>query len=234
MIGARDILVEINTDGFEKRENFVNEIGKNQFIEKVSCLNNGKYFVKAICVKLEQLSQLQSLFNHMSSILSYDIYLLDNLISTKDTFTKLETQIIRTLNINPRMSISDVSKRIGRSIKGVRLAIKRLADTNSINFTIQPHIHFYCMKLLTHNSSRDKELQQRIRRELPYVWDVFQSTEGVVFITFFIEQISNITYIRRWVENQSVYRLDFESIGEPFRYYSNIRSKALYDMISES
>lgn len=233
MISARSTLTMIKTEGSEQRNQFMEEIGRNPLVESVSCLESGRYLVDGICAGIQHLADQQSFFENNPRIDSFVTHLMQNQDERKTSFTKLELEILNLLYQEPRMSLVSLATNIGRSSKSVRNAVIRLIDNSKVHFTVKPHIHYYFVESSFQNDESNF-IQNTIfpHSILSSIWRrSYSSSERIFFTWFMIERISDISNIRGYISNIPNWKTEYESIGEPTRYFESIRTDEMLKLL---
>jgi DNA-binding Lrp family transcriptional regulator len=229
-IKANRLLMILKSPNIEKTKELVMEIGENRLVESVGRIDSDRILINAICCNLDQFFELKTFLSRNLNVDQIESHLLRTKTQGNQSLSKLELDILRYLNTHPRMPSHTLANRIGRSAKTVRLAINKLQSTGKVHFSIQPSFHYFFSKIrINHNNNIMKN--HRINDELPSVWTVHQSSsDSLFFVTFLPTDISELSFIRQWFDDNDVFDLEYIDVGEPLEYYPSIRKELLLNL----
>jgi DNA-binding Lrp family transcriptional regulator len=228
-VDAKRVIILITTNQKEDRDFFSDTIGHHQLIESVALLNDGKYLVHATCFAFDDGTQIERFLSELPNVKSviFDTLRVQSL--RRPSFTKMQLKILSQLVANPRYPSSTVAEKIQRSTKGVRLAIKRLVNSDSIVFTTHNKFLGYFVIMSYENTYLTLEkIVEWIGKEFTCVWEsLISSIAPTLYITFAVDGIDEINLIRDKICDSSFFSLQYASICTPSKFYGNKRHELL-------
>ncbi|MHA1959927.1 MAG: winged helix-turn-helix transcriptional regulator, partial [Candidatus Thorarchaeota archaeon] len=134
----------LTTDGTERVDDFVNQIGAEPSIGHVSTLvtvEGGAYLVWGQYVGNEMLSNLGTFLRRFDSVQNVEMHSLTTTEPRSETeLTKLHLRVLKCLKENPRMSISDIAEKSGLAPKTVRRALREMDESACASYIARPDL----------------------------------------------------------------------------------------------
>jgi len=208
---------------------FENNLKNNPFVERIGKLSEYQYVVGGLCRTIDDMTVYNSVFAKNSYVDNFETHILKTHNSHSLNITHLQKEVIKVLCNNPRKSYSDIARMIGKSPKGVRLALNRLLDFETLRFTIKVSIPTYFVKLNYYEKKNIQSLShQRINSDL--VWKYHLSlSDSSLFVFFFFENPSDLSNIRNIISGISYGSVDFSAVCEPMKYFDKLQTGILMD-----
>jgi len=131
MIGAELVIALVQTDGTEFPEEFMKQIGESIDaiqVSPVACGIGSLYCVFAFATGPKGILELGGHLRSMKPTTNVDIHILVYPKGKKMELSKTHLKVLKALLEDPRMAISDISKRAGLTARRVRRALNELQE----------------------------------------------------------------------------------------------------------
>jgi DNA-binding Lrp family transcriptional regulator len=139
MVGAELVIAIVQTDGTEYAEEFVNEISEGIDVMQVSpvaCGLGSLYCLFAFVTGPKGVLELGGRIRAMESVTNVEIHILVYPKGKKMKLSKMHLRVLKVLLDDPRMSISDISKRVNLTARRVRRSLRELQDGGAVQFSV--------------------------------------------------------------------------------------------------
>lgn len=149
MLDVERLDIEIYTDGSEKIEELINQIGTHRLIGTAYREQNRKYAAGALVAGTAEFFELKGFLESLDSVTRVELHPYVNVYSEapphsrlrsrgqKVSFTNHQLQVLKCLSENVRMSISEISKRINLTPRRVGRILRELEEGGGVHFTIR-------------------------------------------------------------------------------------------------
>ncbi|MHA3963743.1 MAG: winged helix-turn-helix transcriptional regulator [Candidatus Thorarchaeota archaeon SMTZ1-45] len=139
MIGAELVIALVQTDGTEFPEEFMKQIGESIDaiqVSPVACGIGSLYCVFAFATGPKGILELGGHLRSMKPTTNVDIHILVYPKGKKMELSKTHLKVLKALLEDPRMAISDISKRAGLTARRVRRALNELQDGGAVHLSV--------------------------------------------------------------------------------------------------
>ncbi|MFW9943819.1 MAG: winged helix-turn-helix transcriptional regulator [Candidatus Sifarchaeia archaeon] len=139
MIGAELVIALVQTDGTEFPEEFMNQIGESIDaiqVSPVACGIGSLYCIFAFATGPKGILELGGRLRAMEPTTNVDIHILVYPKGKKMKLSKTHLKVLKALLEDPRMSISDISKRADLTARRVRRTLKELQDGGAVDLSV--------------------------------------------------------------------------------------------------
>jgi DNA-binding Lrp family transcriptional regulator len=149
MLDTEGLDIEIHTDGSEKIEELINQIGTHRMIGTVYREQNRKYVAGAWVAGTTEFFELKGFLESLDSVTRVELHPVVNVYSEtpphsklrsrgkKVSFSKNQLQVLKCLSENVRMPISEIAKRINLTPRRVGRILRELEEGGGVHFTIR-------------------------------------------------------------------------------------------------
>jgi DNA-binding Lrp family transcriptional regulator len=143
------IQVIITTDGFEKMNELLDQIGSHEQVRYLYRSSPKRYSCSAYIAGATEFFQLKQSLESLRSVLKVEIHPTSVFVpdappdskvrsrGQKVTFTQNQLQVLRCLADDVRMSIGDISKRTDLPPRRVSRILRELQDGGGVHFTMR-------------------------------------------------------------------------------------------------
>jgi DNA-binding Lrp family transcriptional regulator len=139
MVNAELVIALLQTDGTEFAEEYMNRIGESIDVIQVSpvaCGMGSLYCVFAFAVGPKGVLELGRHLRALQPTTDVEVHILVYPKGKKMKLSRTHMRVLRVLLDDPRMSISDVSKRVDLTARSIRRALRELQDGGAVQFSI--------------------------------------------------------------------------------------------------
>jgi DNA-binding Lrp family transcriptional regulator len=149
MLDVEGLDIEIYTDGSEKIEDLINQIGTHRLIGTAYREQNRKYVAGALVAGTAEFFELKGFLESLDSVTRVKLHPVKTVYSEapphsklrsrgrKVRFTKNQLQVLKCLSENVRMPISQIAKRINLTPRRVGRILRELEEGGGVHFTIR-------------------------------------------------------------------------------------------------
>jgi DNA-binding Lrp family transcriptional regulator len=224
ILGAFSTLTLVRTEGNEDRKKFMDDLGLNPFIEKVSRLQSGLYVIESIFVEVNNLLFQDNFFRNHPMVISYETHIPKQQEQRNINLKRMDLKLLNLLLSNPRKSISSLCSETGCSMNRVRMTLKRLQREMCVSFTINPSLYYYFGQLKIESGANLATESLQLNRHNSNQWKlVYTSDDSHLFLWFLMNDITDVSKYRDIFQNLQFRTIVEESIGEPVQYYNSVR-----------
>ncbi len=243
MVNAENLMAILTTDGSEDAEALIDEIGAHPMISHVGKLAGGLYNVLGCYIGSSGLAELGNFFRTLPSVKDVELHPLFSPPQTKKPSKLSTTQlmVLQYLVRDPRMAISEISKKSGLTARHVRQVINDLKDDGSIAFTIHfnPNAGGIIALIRIHFNSQVTNLNEVLsfsQKRFPeeYFVPIISATNPLVFATFNLQELNALPDISKTIKSFEGVEKVITYMGEPARVFSNILTIRLKEMLAEA
>ncbi|MFQ5833475.1 MAG: winged helix-turn-helix transcriptional regulator [Candidatus Thorarchaeota archaeon] len=208
MNGTDMVIALVRTDGSEFSREFIDQIGHRPEVMQVSpvaCGVGSLYFVFAEAVVPRGLSDLGRFLRGLESVSDVEIHVLLYPRGKKVELTKTHKKVLRGLLYDPRMTVTEMTKRIGLSARRIRRALQELQDGGGVNLAVWWYLGAASLtEVIIRIEWDDSKVTAHsvvdwLREEYPLeFWSPFVSaTTATVFARFVVEDLEKAEMILR-------------------------------------
>ncbi|MHA2143527.1 MAG: winged helix-turn-helix transcriptional regulator [Candidatus Thorarchaeota archaeon] len=146
MIDASHFMALVNTDGTENLQQFVLQIGEQPMVYHVNVLGNmrgGAYLVTGQSIGDHRLAEFGAYLRALNEVQSVELHTMlptDLLQGRKVEFSRVQLKVLNCLCEDARMQITEIAEMTGMAPKTVRRAIKEIADSGGVIFTMRSNL----------------------------------------------------------------------------------------------
>ena len=149
MLDVEGLDVQIHTDGSEKIEELVHQIGTHRLIRAAYREQNQKYVAGALVSGTAEFFDLKGFLESLDSVIRVELHPVVTVYSEapphsklrsrgrKVSFTKNQLQVLKYLSENVRMPISEIAKRVNLTPRRVGRILRELEEGGGVHFTIR-------------------------------------------------------------------------------------------------
>ena len=141
MINAEAMMVWIKTDGTEDKEAFISEIAANRGVSQITLIYGGDYLIFAEYTSSLELAALAQTFRSNPHINSTEMHTILIPRGKKTNLTNLQLRVLKDLLMDARMSISDIAKDSGLTVRLVRKTLRELKQSEAIRFSLRARLN---------------------------------------------------------------------------------------------
>lgn len=137
MTGSEVLLVWLQTDGTEDKEQFISDIAANKGIVQITSVYGGDYVIFAEYTSSVELAALSEVFRSNRHINSVEMHTLLSQRGKKTNLKNLQLRVLKALLKDARMLISDIAKETGLTVRTVRKTLRELKESEAIRFGLR-------------------------------------------------------------------------------------------------
>jgi len=211
MVRAELVIVLVQTDGTEFAEDFVNEISESIDVMQVSpvaCGIGSLYCLFAFVTGPKGVLELGARLRAMESTTNVEIHILVYPKGKKMKLSKTHLRVLRVLLDDPRMSISDISKRVNLTARRIRRSLRELQDGGAVHLSVfwslgSGDLTEVLMRIeWDPAASSVEEIVEWLRAEYQLeFWSPFISaTSPTIFARFVVKQLERADEIMRTIK----------------------------------
>lgn len=214
----------IYTDGEERAQDFINQIGANPMVHvvgSIASLSGGAYIISAQYIGSQGLAELARFFRTLNHVLDVELFPLlipkDHTdlqavpiqsTRTEGEFTKTELKVLQCLIEDVRMSISDIATRTGLTARRVGRTIQQLMN-RGVMFSVRWNLSAGGLDVIIIRIKVD-ELQKSIMDVAEWLRSKFPDSfwlpyisakEPLVFAIFVVQNMQVAEQIARTIKN---------------------------------
>lgn len=226
MVNAELVIALVQTDGTEFTKDFVNQIGQRVDVMQVSpvaCGLGNLYCLFAFATGPKGVLELGGHLRAMKSTTNVEIHILVYPKGKKMKLSKTHKRVLGVLLDDPRMSISDISKRLNLTARRIRKSLKEIQDGGAVHFSVYWSLGSgYLTEILMRiewdpAAASVDEIVEWLRTNYPLeFWSPFISaTSPTVFARFVVRQLERGDEIMR-----AIRRAPFTEKVSPLVFFS--------------
>ena len=195
-------------------------LSHNQSVSMVSRLSDGRYIVHGIYFNPEELSTLTSYLRELPNIRNIEIFSrFLNYWGGKIDFTNSHMKILRCLQKDPRMPISEIAKESSLPSRHIKAIINQMRESEAVLFTIDTSDDVYegNIEVLTKvqwnvgKTSREDVLGwlQEVFAQ-SYIGESVSASEPTLFFSLLVKHVQEVEIVRKKIKESG-----FASSVEP-------------------
>jgi DNA-binding Lrp family transcriptional regulator len=228
-INGRRILIVIETDGTEQRNDFIGQLGNHPLTEWISSCGTKKYILQSVCCSIDEYSEFQAYLSSFPRITSLKMYPTVEPKEHIPELTKVNAEVLAHLVDDPRRKSTEITALCGKSSKSVSREIRRIRETGLMEFTIE--CFFSSLIAVVKHDGDSPQAQETLRKEFICLWESAESSIGsVVLAFFFLKCVDDLHLIPKNLKMNGFHIIDI-LIAEPRRYFSSVRDSELERLI---
>ncbi len=246
IMGMNNVLAFVITDGTEDTSEFISHVGDIPMIYYVSpliCTEGGAYLCYAECFGNVMQVDLGALLRSMDSVQKVELHTALNLAGgSKTEFSKLQLRVLRCLNEDARMKISEIAKKTGIGSKTIRRILREFGPRNAVFFGVRLNLSAGGLVDAWIRISWDvkmisvDELVHWLRDEFPdeLWWFWVSTTDSVMFSDFIVDNVEEIEQISRHIRKAPFVKSTSAlaaSTGYPFVRLSEIKTQKMLEKV---
>jgi len=213
MMESEYLVALISTDGSEKEEEFLHQIGSNLNVIQVGQVVTGVgrlYFLHCEYVGAESLHNLGLFLRTIESVTNIELHTTLMQRGKKFEVKKLHLRVLRCLLKDARMQVSEISEQTGLTARRVSRAIQELLDSDAFwfatrwNLSLGGNTEFYLKINYDDQMGPKEEVEEWLRNEYPleYWYSYYSAMEPILFAKFVTEHYRDAEQISRTVKNK--------------------------------
>ena len=255
MLDADLVHVDIQTDGSEEDEIFIENIGNHETVRNVYSLTDGSYVAIANVSGSRGLSTLGKFLRGLKGVTAIEMHILipaggtaissDSQIlsrGNKTELSSLQLRVLSTLLNEPRMPIDEIAIKSGLTARRVRRVLHQIQEDGGVYFTCRWNwsaggaIHVPFQLRWDENQTTPEDLVNWLREQYPLeFWYAFISaTVPLMFCVFLFDQLADAEPVTRTLRKSSVITSVETQIPYPSRIYPSLGELRLKEMIMKA
>jgi DNA-binding Lrp family transcriptional regulator len=241
-IDANYLVAIISTDGTQDDELLIHQLSENPMVFVVLPLSTGNFIIHAMYVGPKGLSDLGRFLRGLQGVKSVEMHTTVRDRGNKIKFSNTQLKVLNCLYDDPRMSVTEISRRTSLSARRVRKTIDELEESGSVEWNLlwNPnaggYITFLARSTFNELEISSDDIDEWCRRSFPeeYLYSHQLATEPSAISVFQIERITEVEKIYRTIKKiQGIKRVN------TYIYFTAIVTKpltnlALYDILVEA
>lgn len=241
MIDAELSMNLVTTDGTEGNE-FVEKIGNNPLVSYVGKLSGGIYNVFALYIGgASGLSELGSFLRSFPQVKDVEMHPLLYLRGEKTDFSTTQLKVLKYLTEDPRMAVSEITKRSGLTSRMISKTIKELRNEGKVIFSIEwnPNVNGNVFMLRIHwdeSKSNFNEIMSFLQSKFPqeFLAPMISAVNPIIFATFVVDDLKRIQEITEESrKNPNITRL-ISYLGEPTKAFPDLKTIRLKEILNKA
>jgi DNA-binding Lrp family transcriptional regulator len=232
---GQQILCIIETDGTENQEDFIKLVGNVAYTEYVSPCIDKKYLIQAVCHDIDEYSHLRSCFSNVPEITSINTDPINAELGIDYSLTKYQALVLSNLVDVPRKQLNVVAESLEKSSKSVARTIRKLRESDIIEFTVECSISSLVVVINYEiKSLSPSEIKRRLTQEFDCFWELKESSNRpLVYAFFFSEFVDDLHIVEKNLKENEFEILDVLIAG-PRYYFNSKRDEELKNLIDKS
>ncbi|MHA1935903.1 MAG: winged helix-turn-helix transcriptional regulator [Candidatus Thorarchaeota archaeon] len=246
LIDADSYQAILSTDGSEKVDKFLDNLGKSPMVGHISTLastKGGAYLVWGQYIGSDMLHELGKFLRNPKQVQEVEFHTIYNpQIKRAPEFTKLQLRVLRCLVDNPRMAISEIAQRIEVAPKTVRRALREIIDEKKVKLVARPDlasgglVNTHIRIVWDEKSVSLDEMKQWFQTEYPVAfWSQWPSAlEPVYFAEFFVRNLQEAVKISKQVQQASFVKSSVTLVAYSNAKYTYLGEILLKEMLEKA
>jgi DNA-binding Lrp family transcriptional regulator len=135
MLDLHSFLALVSTNG-SRSEDFVTLIGGNPMVAHVISCDGWKYVLMCSFDDSDSLFNLARFLRELEGVTEVKLHLLLTPVGKKIGLSNVQIRVLRSLNDDPRMKLTEIADKTGFSTKTVSRAVREVLESRAIRFTL--------------------------------------------------------------------------------------------------
>lgn len=239
MIDAEVTAVWLKTDSTEDREQFVSEIAANRGVMQILPLYGGDYLVAAEYTSSLELATLAEALKSNPHVSFTEIHPLLFQRGKKTSLTNLQLRVLKPLLKDARMSISEIAKETGLTVRLVRRTLRELKESEAIDFSLRWRLNLggrvtFLLRLKwdPKQASRDEIADILLKNYQDEFWEILPSaTDPVLFAAATVDDLNHVDRITTEIKSHHAILYSEAFIYRPPYNYKGLRRLRLEEAV---
>ena len=241
MVDGGAFLALISTDGSEKEDEFVKQIGSQGIAREVGSSSASLYTAIGTYVGPDGLREFGSFVRGIKCVRKVELHTLIWEPGKRIEATKLQLKVLRSLVENPRMSVEDISRQTGLTAKKTRAILNQLIESEAISLGLRMKLSAGDSVSFLSRIEWDERLANLgqvldfLTKAFPveYWFPLISANEPVVFAVFVVRSLSDVARITNEINRAPFVKSSMTLLGKPNEAFPDIRSVRLEEMLEE-
>jgi len=241
MVDGGAFLALISTDGSEKEDEFVKQIGSQGIAREVGSSSASLYTAIGTYVGPDGLREFGSFVRGIKCVRKVELHTLIWEPGKRIEATKLQLKVLRSLIENPRMSVEDISRQTGLTAKKTRAILNQLIESEAISLGLRMKLSAGDSVSFLSRIEWDERLANLgqvldfLTKAFPveYWFPLISANEPVVFAVFVVRSLSDVARITNEINRAPFVKSSMTLLGKPNEAFPDIRSVRLEEMLEE-
>jgi DNA-binding Lrp family transcriptional regulator len=245
MTGAELLLALVHTDGLENEETLINEMGRYRGVVQtglIASIKGRTYLVFAEYIGATGLMELRKFLCGLESVIDVEMHTLLRQRGSKIKLTKLHLRVLRQLQEDARMSITDIANNTGLSARRVRRTLSDITESGAFwlaarwNLSAGEDTEFYVRMEIDEQKADREAVDEFLRSKFANeYWLSFHSAiEPAVFAKFVTEHFREADAISRVIKHEQFVKSTSVLICFPVHKFTRLSQLMLQEKLIEA
>jgi DNA-binding Lrp family transcriptional regulator len=243
MVDAEPMLTLVELDGTQNDEEIIEKIGNHPYVNRVGFDSHGWLVVWVEYVGVEGLSEISSFIRGLDGVQDVEL----NPLPPRDrgkkmVFSRTQLRVLKVLIEDPRMSVSQIAKEAGITIKRARKVLKELEESEAVSFGTRINANagsstrFVLRLTWDEKKICSQDIMNYARKKYPSMYEGahVSASNPRMFAMFTSDHIRVAESVARDLQKLPSVDHEVTVIPYPARLFRGIRESALMEIIEKS
>lgn len=239
MIGSEAMMLWLKTDGREDSNKFISEIATIRGVLQIVPIYGGDFLVFVEYTSSLELATITEAFESNPHVNSTEIHTLLIQRGKKTNLSNLQIRVLKALLKDARMSISNIAKDAGLTVRLVRRTLKELKECEAIRFSLRWRLNVgervtFLLKLKWNpkQTSRNEIIDVLSKKYENELWDALTSvSEPILIAIATVDNLNDVNMITTEVKSHAGILYSEAFVYRPPYNYKSLKRLSLEEFI---